>query len=123
MTKRWFNGTRNSRTCASGLALTLLGYSLLFSATPSYADAREFAEDLAAALCGAIGAQSGGNSAAAAGTVVCKYATRAADTAVKALIDKYFEGKDQEFADRTCTTIMYKDGKVIRPSPSSGCSN
>lgn len=105
------------------LVVTLIAGVCAVSSSPCSADQREFAEDLASALCGAIGAANGGNAAAATGTVICKYATRATDSAVKALIDRYFDGKDQDFADRTCTTISYADGKVIRPSNSSGCRN
>jgi hypothetical protein len=92
-----------------------------FGSPLALADQREFAEDLAAALCGAIGADIGGNTAAAAGSVVCKYTTRATDSAVRALIDTYFDRNDQKFADATCSRIVYANGKVITPSTASGC--
>jgi hypothetical protein len=104
---------------------TLAASTVVLSAlatSSSLADQREFAEDVASALCAAIGTETGGNTAAAAGGVACKYLTRAGDSTVKALIDKYFDGQDQKFADATCTTIVYKNGKTIKPSANAKCS-
>jgi hypothetical protein len=103
--------------------LTLsLSLCLIVFSHACLADQREFAEDIAAALCGAIGAAKGGNSAAAAGTVMCKYAVRVGDSAVGDLINRYFDGQDQKFADAACVTIHYADGKVIRPSSKANCA-
>jgi hypothetical protein len=103
------------------MAVSTIAASSLLLAAPAHADqTREFAEDLAAAVCAVLAAPAG-NSAQADGALACKYTTRAADTQVKRLVDRYFEGRDQEFANSTCTTIVYADGRTIRPAPGSGC--
>jgi hypothetical protein len=101
----------------------LIGLTVFLVAGNAAADNyRDFAEDVASALCGAIGASTGSNTAAAAGAVVCKYGIRVADSTVKKLIDDYFAGQDQKFVDETCSTIVYADGRKLTPSAASGCS-
>lgn len=110
----------------SGSFRTFLGavsiiVAISFPTAFANASDTELAEDLAAALCGVLGATTGNNSVAAGGAIVCKYATRATGDAVASLIDSYFDGEDQKFADETCVTIQYEGGKVIKPSEGSGC--
>ena len=109
---------RNSR--AGRLSILAVWVVSLVMTDTAMSDNREFAEDVAQSLCAILAAASG-NAALAGGTIVCKYGTRTAYNKVEKLIDEHFDGEDQEFADETCITIQYADGKTIKQSASSGC--
>ena len=54
--------------------------------------------------------------------VGCAYGTEFAKDQISDVVDEYFEGEDQKFADEMCITIVYEGGNRIEPKDKSNCA-
>lgn len=97
--------------------------TLVFALVPlAHADWAKEAEKLGRRLgCASAGLVSGGGVAGVSVALTCAYGTEVARDGVGSLIDSYFEGKDQEFANANCVTIVNADGSKIEPQNKKRC--
>jgi hypothetical protein len=100
------------------VALLSLGYSgVSHSATAE--EAAKIAGDTG---CGILATLLQNPQLAVAAAGACIYGTSTTTSVVGDYIDQYFEGKDQEFANKYCVTIVKADGKKIDPTNKASCS-
>ena len=97
--------------------------SALLALAASSVPADESAADIAGATgCGILATLLQNPQVSVAAGGACIYGTVVAKEAVGNLIDKYFDSKDQSFANKYCLTIVRADGSKIKPENKANCS-
>ena len=104
------------------LVLAIVLSTVLWTATSASAD-DSFADIAGKTGCGILASLLKNPQAKVAAGGACVYGTSIAKSAVGNLIDKYFDKKDQDFANEYCLTIVRADGTKIEPNDKTSCSN
>ena len=73
--------------------------------------------------CGILASLLQNPQAAVAAAGACIYGTSVANNLLGDLIDDYFEGEEQAFANKYCLTVVKSDGKRIEPTTKTNCSD
>lgn len=94
-------------------AAALVSAGLFISSPAMSQDATTVRNTLAGAVGGTLCAEAGpwARWCAALGVAAAYWV----DKGVSLVIDRHFEAKDQDFANKNKITICYKDGKCIKP--------
>ena len=72
--------------------------------------------------CGILGSLLANPQAAVAAAGACIYGTAVTKDLVDSLINTYFDGEDQAFANKYCLTITRANGETIAPTDRTNCS-
>lgn len=90
-------------------------------ATAFAVDASKAAEIAGNTGCGILASLLQQPQAAVAAAGACVYGTSVANDLVAGLVDEYFKGEDQAFANKYCLTIVNSDGGKIKPTIKTNC--